>query len=320
MISSLKLARICGVSQGTVDRALHARKGINEETRRRIIAAAKKYGFSPNPSARELMTGKSSIVGGVISSFNSIFFMDIFEKIRQLLRKKGLTLVIMPVSTPEETISALRDFASRRYLGAILVPPEDGLEIPDEITSSLKVLSIVAPCSGKKIVNIFPDEIKTGFTGTEFLWEKGHRRILFLTYVRKAMAISDRRKGYEKFMKSKNLPFESLFPVTEESLIKSIGSFKPTAVFCHNDWLALTTIRILERNGYKVPSDISVLGVDNSPTFISLFPELSTVEYPIDDVADMVFENLVGGKSGTGRKFHPLKVIDRKTVSIKSKL
>ncbi|HCE43070.1 MAG TPA: hypothetical protein DET40_05950 [Lentisphaeria bacterium] len=315
MISSLKLAEICGVSQGTVDRALHARKGINEETRRKIIDAAKKYGFSPNPSARELMTGKSSTVGGVISSFNSIFFMDIFERIRLLLRKKGLTLVIVPVSTPEETVSVLRDFASRRYLGAIVVPPEDRMKIPGEITRSLKMISIVNPCSGSRIVNIFPDEVSTGFTGTRFLWEKGHRRILFLSYTRQSKAVSDRKKGYEKFMKSKTIPYESLSPVTEESLIRCIGSFRPTAVFCHNDWLALSAIRILERNRYKVPSDISVLGVDNSPTFISLIPELSTVEYPIDDVAEMVFENLAAGKAGNRREFSPLKVIDRKTVS-----
>ncbi len=318
MISSLKLARICGVSQGTVDRALHGRKGIREETSRKIIAAAKKYQFSPNPMARELMTGKSSVVGAVISSFNSIFFMDIFEKIRQRLKAKGLTLVIMPASNTEETLAALKDFASRRYRGAVIVPPEDGMKIPVEISGSIKVVSIVGSCRGKNIVNISPDEVKTGFAGTEFLSGKGHSRILFLSYARKAKAISGRRKGYEKFMKWKKLPFKALFPVTDESLIKTIARFKPTALFCHNDWLALSAMRILERNGYKVPSGISVLGVDNSPTFISLCPELSTVQYPIDELAEMASDCLTGGKTATCSKFPPPVVIERKTVQIQT--
>ena len=315
MISSLKLAEICGVSQGTVDRALHGRKGIKEETRRKIIAAARKYGFSPNPMARELMTGKSSVIGAVISSFNSIFFMDIFEKIRQCLRKDGLTLVIVPVSTPEEALAALRDFASRRYRGAVVVPPEDGMKIPDEITESLKVVSIVSPCSGKNIVSIFPDEVDTGFTGTEFLWEKGHSRILFLSYVRKAKAISDRKKGYEKFMKSKKLPFESLCPVTEESLIKRIGRFKPTALFCHNDWLALNAMRLLQKEGFKVPGDVSILGIENSPSFNMLCPGISTMEYPCREIAGMI-SSAIRNQNMELCKLPAFKIIERETVAI----
>ena len=55
MISSLELARICGVSQGTVDRALHSRGRISDQTRRRILEAARKHGYTPNPAARELV-------------------------------------------------------------------------------------------------------------------------------------------------------------------------------------------------------------------------------------------------------------------------
>ena len=52
MISSTGLAKICGVSQGTVDRALHDRPGIGEKTRARILAAVRKHGYQPHPAAR----------------------------------------------------------------------------------------------------------------------------------------------------------------------------------------------------------------------------------------------------------------------------
>jgi len=77
MISSLELAELCGVSQGTVDRALHGRGGIAESTRAKILEAARLHGYAPNPAARELMTGQSSVCGAVIpaglASSSSIF-------------------------------------------------------------------------------------------------------------------------------------------------------------------------------------------------------------------------------------------------------
>lgn len=69
MISSLQLAKLCGVSQGTVDRALHNRGRVSEQTRARILEAARAQGYVPNPAARELMTGRSTLVAAIAPSF-----------------------------------------------------------------------------------------------------------------------------------------------------------------------------------------------------------------------------------------------------------
>ena len=86
-----------------------------------------------------------------------------------------------------------------------------------------------------------------------------------------------------------------LRPVDEAGLMKELAAYRPTALFCHNDWLAMVAIRILQSKGVRVPQDVSVLGVDNSRTFRSIYPDLTTLEYPFRGVAERTVAWIVSG-------------------------
>ena len=87
---------------------------------------------------------------------------------------------------------------------------------------------------------------------------------------------------------------------------------RPTALFCHNDWLALTAMLLLSERGIRVPEDISVLGVDNSPTWIAINPHLTTLAYPMESFGQAVLDILDGKPGAIARD--PLQIIERKTV------
>jgi len=317
MISSLQLARKCGVSQGTVDRALHNRDGINPETRRRILEAADKFGYIANPAAREMMTGKSLWAGAVIPSLSSLFFSDLFETIRNELNKKGIRLLLTTAANDAETIEALGDFASRRAKFAIIVPPGEELEIPDGISGSMPVFSLINPCLGKKVINIYPDEKGNGSKGTEYLIQKKHSRILFLSYTRKSSAVRDRIEGYEACMMKNKLGPLIMAPLDEVKLVGMCRSDNPpTAIFCHNDWLALNAMRLLQKEGFNVPGDVSILGIDNSPSFNMLCPGISTMEYPCGEIAGMISSAIQNQNMKIG-KLPAFKIIERDTVAIR---
>ncbi len=276
MISSLELAKLCGVSQGTVDRALHGRPGIAEATRKRILEAARLHGHIPNPSAREIMTGRSRCCGAVMPAGASVFFADLFGALERALKKRGLRLLATSAADEAETDEALLELASRRMRGLALVPPSESYALPEGV----KAASLAGPCAGA--VYIAPDETRTGYAGAEALWKLGHRRIVFVTYSRDARAIRERRDGYASFMRERGAEARVLIRPSVEELLEADAS----AFFCHNDWLALSTMRELEKAGRKVPSDVSVMGVDDSPSFNALFPGLSTMSYPYEAVAE----------------------------------
>lgn len=305
MISSLKLAKLCGVSQGTVDRALHGRPEIGAATRKRILEAAQKHGYRPNPQARELLSGKSKLVGGIVPAVNSIFFVDLFNEIKNELNRHGYRLFLTPVSDEAEFLQCLDEFAARRFAAVIAVPPRDRIAIPQPVTRATKIITLLSPCRGRGTHFVCCDEEKTGRDGVDFLASLNHTRILHLTYSRRAHGIIARERGYVQRIGELKLKPAVLVDPDAATLLKHVRQKRITAIFAHNDWLAVSAIRMLEANGIRVPSDVSVLGVDASPTFMALYPNLTTMAYPFEQVARDTVNLLLG------RKVHTMSAVFR---------
>jgi LacI family transcriptional regulator len=286
VISSLELARRCGVSQGTVDRALKGRGGINAGTRERILAAAAEHGYCPNPAARELMTGESRMAGAIVPSTAGVFFLDLMRELKQALDPIGLRLLLTTAESPEEFQDAIAEFAARRLRAAIVVPPAEGIALPAAVTRTLKVVSYLSPCLAEaNHLFLAPDEARTGHAAVNFLASRGHRRILHLTYRREATAIRDRARGYQEAMTQRGWESAVVAGADDDTLDAALERYRPTALFCHNDWLAAGTLRFLKARGRRVPAEISVLGVDHTPTFRTLQPGVASLEYPLTALA-----------------------------------
>jgi LacI family transcriptional regulator len=295
-ISSLELARICKVSQGTVDRALHCRGRISESTQKRILATAKRLGYIPHPGARELMTGTSNLVGAIVPEFNSIFFMDVMQALHDCLQKSSLRLLMASAVDGSETNALIREFAARRVRGIVLVPPDPGFIVDETCRKRLPIISIINPCKPNAIPLVAPNEEQTGYTAAKFLLSMGHRKIVHFSYARRSWAIIEREKGYVKAMAKVGEKPEIYVGSEEKEIISFINEKQPTAIFCHNDWLALSTIRLLSSHGFKIPGDVSVMGVDDNPTFNRLYSGLTTMQYPYHDIAKAVAAHILNSK------------------------
>jgi LacI family transcriptional regulator len=312
MISSIQLAKICGVSQGTVDRAMHNRPGVSEKTRRKILEAAERLGYRPNPAVREIMDRSSKIVGAIIPALNNIFFMDMMSLVKESLAKQGKMLLLTPVHGKADFFDALEEFAARKMHGVMVVPPEENLELPSHLTQSLPVLSLLSQCKGRRATFLGADEVQTGKTAVEYLEGLGHRRIMHVTYPRKAKGIDERTAGYKLQMNKLGLKTAVSIFINEEAFFETMKRYRPTALFCHNDWLAMTIMRLVQMRGMKVPGDVSILGVDHTPTFQSLWPELCSMEYPLEKFVECVSEWVLTGKITTEPGM--LKIVCGKTV------
>ena len=307
MISSLELAALCGVSQGTIDRALHNRPGISAATRARILAVAEQYGYAPNPAARELMgLAASTVVGAIVSasSLRAPFFMALFAVLARRLQADGLQLSFwVAPDEPEGMRKTFGDLAARRLRALILVMPPADLELPAVAVARQPVLSLILPCACPGVISLLPDERATGRVATEHLLALGHRRILHLTGYTPAHADHvvrhHRRDGYVQAMSSAGLPpLVWNEGVDAPDLIERLQAADVTAVFCHNDPDALPLIRRLHAAGLAVPAEISVIGVDRSPILVDIDPSLTSVGYPYAGLAEQVASTLAGRPVG----------------------
>ncbi|HAI12012.1 MAG TPA: hypothetical protein DCM28_09930 [Phycisphaerales bacterium] len=313
MISSLELAKLCKVSQGTVDRALHDRPGISIKTRDRILRIAAEHGYQANPVATEMMQGKSIIVGGLVPSLNSVFFMDLFQTISRKLDALGLRLQVSSYDSAETCLNVLTDFAARKSAAVIMVPPiGEDWTIPSPVLSSMPVISLLHSPDIRGLHSVHPDEVRTGLDATVGLIKRGHRNILLLDYDSQSPANIQRRTGYEAALAKRGLTPLIMHKSQMHRLLDTIEQHGITAIFCHNDWLALETIRQLNAAGLRVPEDVSVLGVDDSPTFTSLCDQVTTMHYPAEDIAEHVTAILQG--KPLKRRVKTCTWVERKSV------
>lgn len=274
---------------------------------------AAQQGYKPHPAARELLHGGRSVVGAVIPASGGVFFMDLMRELHRALEAKGLRLFLCYADDEAGLMKAVDDFAARRCLGVVVVPPHGTMRLPGSVTGGLPVISLLNPCEGPNVHWVSPDEEATGRQAVDYLWKQGHRRILHYTYSRETRPIHDREAGYRLALRK-----HGKTPVTvvdgRDNLADKVSREKATAVFCHNDWLALTAIRLLGEAGRRVPRDVSVLGVDNSPTFTGLCGLITTLAYPMDTIAQACAALLCGGKAKAGR-IGRFSLIERGTVA-----
>jgi DNA-binding LacI/PurR family transcriptional regulator len=295
MISSLELAKLCGVSQGTVDRALHGRGGISQQTQKIILETAALHGYRANPAARELMTGQSRIVAAVIPQLNSAFLMDLAGIVKSVLYQAGLHLIITPTDTPAEMTELITEFAARRCRAMLIIPHDDGFMLPAGL--DMPAASFLSRCKGGKSVFLHTDEKANGAAAVDYFISQGRRNIAHITYDRPSHAVRERAAGYSENMRKHGLKPQILIVKDQSCLPEFIKNNPVDALFCHNDWLALNALRTLEQHGIKVPHDISILGMDNSPLFTSLCDEISTIQYPFEWLAGE-FLAVVSGSHG----------------------
>jgi DNA-binding LacI/PurR family transcriptional regulator len=310
MISSLDLARICGVSQATVDRAMHGREGIAARTRQRILREAAKHGYRANPIASELLRGDSRIVGAIVPMFGRVFFADMMSELAVAVAWAGLRLFLSPAEDEAGFFDAAAEFASRRVRAIVVIPPRPGLTLDAATTGGVRVLSLLDAC-GDEAALVAPDERQTGRDAVQYLTQRGHRRIVHVTYARQGHALTDREAGYVEAIQARGLTPVVLREPDDATLVQC-GA---TAMFCHNDWLAVRVIGALTQAGFAVPGDVSVLGVDDSPTLRQVWPTLTTMRYPMAGVAARVTAIIAGVETASMLPIEPLTIVERATVA-----
>ena len=144
-ISTLQLARICNVSQGTVDRALHNRSGIKPETRQRIIEAARKYGYRPEGA------DKNRTVGIIVFDLYNDYFSELITKTETALRSIGFYSIIMFTDKDKQNeLECIEKMYNAGVDSIILCPVNSG----KDFSSYLKSWKIPIITLGNKVDGI----------------------------------------------------------------------------------------------------------------------------------------------------------------------
>lgn len=303
-ITTREIAEICGVSRGTVDRALNDRPGINPETKKMIIEAAEKLGYRPHFIARSLVMGKTMTIGVVVFDLNNRFFAQMVNAIETKAREKGYFVYLtLTDKNPDIEKQCIEHLIDRQVDGLLLcsVNNERGYD------KYLKSLNIPVVTITNRISDSFAyisiDDRLAMKQAVMYVIEKGYTRIVYispaLSYRGKMnlYALEQRLAGFKEVCKRYAAKVETIIIDNKDynSVLDCINfkDARKTAVICTSDIFALEVMNYLKRRGIKIPDDAGVMGFDNIDVLKYVEPSLATVSYPMREIGTQAIEFLV---------------------------
>lgn len=300
-----ELAKACGVSEGTVDRAVNNRSGIKESTKQHILEMAEQMDYRPNHLAKSLATGSTKTIGIVSVDLSNNFFALLVESIEQTAREHGYFVnLALSHNDPEKEMEAIRYMAERRVDGIILFPLGKG----NKFSTFLKKLNI-------PIVTIY-NRIECDFVHVDvdcrlimrnvvsYLARKGYQEMIYIDPHFEAMkseginvfSIEQRRIGYLEGMSAEFSDDGEIVEDLNEAGLVNIAKRKDgmrKAFICRNDTPAIRLMTIFRKNNIRVPEDVGVIGFDNIAILDNMSPRLTSVDCNIKTTGYEATMNLI---------------------------
>ena len=285
-ITTAELAQICGVSQGTVDRALNNRTDINAETKQRIINAAKQYGY------REYVDSKTEIktagqIGIIVFNLNNEYFSKLITETEFILRELGFSAVIMMTHYDKQyEIECIRNMYNMGVKGIILCSVNSG----DEFKNYLNLFDIPIVAVGNNIGSV-PyvgiDDFCAMRDMTEKLMAEGYTDLIYFSPALKYKDAYAQESRYEGFLNAVSDRKYSL--VTDIDQIEECYNDK-TAVICSTDYYAFQV--------YFKAKNAKIVGFDNLDAIKQYKLNIDSVGYSVSEIARVAIDIIIGKRSG----------------------
>ena len=304
------IAAKAGVSPSTVSNALNGRPGVSKEIAERICALADEMGYSlGNNTSRG---AEKSYVRLVVFKCHGLvvmdtqFFMELMESVERECRVQGYDLSITHIhaKNDEDCLEQIRSICKEECAGVIVLATEmekEELELFRHCASPLLMLDNLF--SHQKVDAVVINNYEAGYTATKELCTLGHKRIDHITSNMDFSNMRYRLKGYRAALSEHGIAFtpENLWKVTPTlegsyrdmlALLES-GRVPPTAFFVGNDIMAVGCMRALSEKGYRIPEDVSVIGMDDVQLAQFYTPPLTTIKVFRADMGQIAVRTLL---------------------------
>lgn len=329
------LARELGVSTSTVSRALSDHPSISRQRREQIQAYARERHYQANELAAALRTSRptpNNLIGVVLPEFQHYYFSCILTAIEETLSAKGyFVLAAQTGDRHQREYEVLQAFRQQKVAGIIMSQAKDTRDyahIQAVIDEGIPVVFVDRICTGVRTSRIVIDDYAAGYSATEYLIQRGCRRIAFFGATMNLEISKNRFHGYRDAIKKHGLPLDPRI-VAEcdnredaERLTPTLMQMeeRPDAFFTINDDTAVGVLYTCKHMGFRVPEDVSICGFTDGIRARCCDPQLTTVEQRGSEMgrqAALVMTDILAGQTAPGQfvnKIVKTKLIVRGTT------
>ena len=315
------LALKLNISISTVSRALRNAPDVNPETKKAVLALAKKLNYEPNRVAQSLRIKKTNTIGVVVPEIAMHFFSSAIGAIQEYFAKHQYSIMIC------QSMETLRMEKSNIHM--LVSNRVDGLLI--SLSSQTKNVEHLYQLIDKKIPMVLFDRIDNSidvskvvvddragaFKAVEHLIQTGCKRIAYVGGPDNLYVSNERMNGYLDALKKNNIAVDETLIAHCKDLRLDIAAAtttllnrtdRPDAIFAMNDPIAIAVLQVLKKAHVAVPDEISLVGFTDEPVSQFIHPALTTVAQPAYDIgheAAKLLMQQINNKEG----FSPVKKV-----------
>lgn len=300
------IAKAAGVCEATVSRTLRNPDIVSEKTRKKVLAVVEQMDYTPNSLGASLRQGSSRNILVMLPDITNPYFSPIVRAIEQEAIAKRYSVLLGDTLDDPKLEHAFANMVRSRQADGVIINsqriPFDYLRRPEKASRLPPIVSASEIVDEEEIPRVVVDNVEVGRTATRHLLELGHRRIGLIAGPADLRTTKDRMLGFHEEMQKAGLKVDpqAIFygDYSTESGIEGVQKLmlrpdRPTALFCLGDLVALGALHILRELGFRVPDDISVIGVDGISMGRYSAPPLTTVAQPMEQIGKTCMATMI---------------------------
>lgn len=307
-VSIKDIAAKVGVSTTTVSFVLNGKakeKRISEDLKNEILRIAEQMKYRPNQVARGLRTGQTHTLGLIIEDISNPFFGNLARVVEEEADKHGYSVMFCSTDNLEHRASGLLTILKHRQTDGLLITPTPGLrdDVQRLVEEQRPLVLIDRYFPGLDTSYVAVDNYKGAFDGTDYLLNKGYRRIALVTTVSSQVQMQNRLRGYmaaiaaKGLMMDEDLVYRVGFEETPQQAVSGISGFitqmKPEAVLFTTNYLGVYGLESIRLCGLSIPADLGLVCFDDHDLFRLGKPAVTVVAQPIREIAIQAVGSLI---------------------------
>ena len=332
MVTIKDVARLAGVSHTTVSLALRGSASITDETKEKVLKAAKQLNYHPNHLARSLVTKKTNVIGVVANFFSSNFEMEVLKGIEQSIRSMESDYMINLFATLEKNDQVLEDICLGRHADVVILlsisPSPEVIRLYQENNCPMIVIDEQA----EGAIEITMDNYHGAYLATEHLINAGRRNLAIVLgdSNRDELGLSqkERKQGFLQAIKDHGLKFnqKNTFFIEDYYFEEGQVVFKRMqrygsdidGIFCAAGDIVASGIMLEAKNEHlDIPKDISIIGYDDVPSSSLIDPPLTSVRQPLFQIGKNGYARMVRFLEGK-EEYKPNKLVYEPQLIVRS--
>lgn len=320
----IDVARQAGVSKSTVSRVLQGDGPVSQQSQAAVWQAIATLGYEHNTVASSLRTDRTWTIMLATPDITNPFWATVARGVQDTMEAAGYSVVLANSDWDANRERLFLRTARRNRFDAILINPTAVSE-QALLATGVPVVLLGMRTDLTGFDNVGSDSYSGVQQALSHLYDLGHRRIGFIRGQHKSGRGLARQRAYQDFLQHYGLPVEpDLVVAVPYELAQGHAAAQqlltratpPTAIFAGNDLLAIGAMHAAHELGFAIPSDLSIIGLDDIPAAAMTLPGLTTVAKPKyaigQQAATFLLERLAGAVPPEPRRlFMPCQLVVR---------